>query len=57
MPIFNDNSVKIINSLNHLTNNQLRVLFGNTKSFRNWLINEKIKDIIFLPNIDFLLLR
>ena len=46
MPIFRDNSDEIINSLNYLTNDQLRVLFGNTDKFKNWLKNKKIEDIV-----------
>jgi hypothetical protein len=46
MPMFSDNSDEIINSLNCLTNDQLRVLFGNTKKFKNWLKNKEIEDIV-----------
>ena len=46
MPKFDDNSDEIINLLNYLTNDQLRVLFGNTEKFKNWLKNKGIEDIV-----------
>lgn len=41
MPMFSD---EIIDSLNYLTSDQLKVLFGDAKRFKNWLINKKIED-------------
>jgi hypothetical protein len=46
MPMFNDCLNEVINSLNHLTNDQLKVLFGNTEKFKNWLENKEIEDIV-----------
>ena len=44
MPKFRDNSSDIINSLNCLTKDQLKVLFGDAERFKNWLKNKKIED-------------
>lgn len=46
MSKFEDCSNEIIGLLDNLTNNQLKVLFGDTKRFKNWLINNKIKDVV-----------
>lgn len=46
MPVFNDYSNEIIKFLNCLTYDQLRVLFGNSKQFKNWLKNKEIEDTV-----------
>ena len=46
MPKFSDITFEIINSLNYLTCDQLRVLFGNAEKFKNWLKNKEIEDIV-----------
>ena len=42
--MFNDISSNIIDSLNDLTRDQLKVLFGDAERFKNWLKNKKIED-------------
>jgi hypothetical protein len=46
MPMFKNCLNEVINSLNDLTNDQLKVLFGNTEKFKNWLENKEIEDIV-----------
>ena len=44
--MFSDNTDKITNSLDCLTYDQLRVLFGDVESFKTWLKNKEIEDIV-----------
>jgi len=44
MPILKDQTKEIINHLAQLNHDQHRVLFGDAKRFRNWLINKGIED-------------
>ena len=46
MPMFEKISDDIITSLSYLTKDQLRILFGNTEKFKNWLKNKEIKDTV-----------
>jgi hypothetical protein len=46
MPKFQDCSDEIVGSLLGLTSDQRKVLFGDSRRFKNWLISKKIEDMV-----------
>ena len=44
MPLFKENPDDILNLLNEFTNDQRRVLFGDSNYFKSWLREQGVED-------------